>query len=1128
MITSQTNPLVECKQIILNLKELEVPDGRPLYKYRLTQVEFESLESLLRNYITDRQQRFGLEWIFTRPTFPDLFVLYCSQWWQRRYAGKGFKWEPIFSDLGISADTLTPQQRSECVVEGLRGWGLSISRTGGHTYIGSVASQGGLPTKLLGDPRAKIGHLISSILRIAKSTQVSFPDLSGWAESLKHLLPKSFRQPAVFTLIADIAWTVLRLKEEASLNAQSNPIERLDQAIPGWKDRFPLAIESQHAVRLIEHLVREVARIRPDRQGLILPLLRTIEFDGDVVRLRSEISVPEVVDEKALVKLFEIGDQDLPRSANLTIYAGEVSTTVSMRRVTGRNSYRATISPVDFSGTIAAREHLLQFGSPDSRVWNASPRRAEALDGDLPWIFADEAAQFEFLRQGGGSVAPQCAFVAVPENWKVSSANPTSEATLVGTLDQFERQVFSIRGLFVLEDGNGNKFRIQTGSSQENGESFEWIGNRLWYDLQRPPSAYRGMPALYLVDDDGNKRSVDGSLRCTSIGIGEPATYGPLEVRFPANGELKYRSRMLVLPETSSIRFEPIDARSGRIIFEGWRASSIIVSNQHVEAQLDRTFETATLTVSVARSERTPELIDLDIYWQGTLMPAKLRVPFPAYGVRGFDRNKRELPQFSHLAVQDLLGSRLSVVGLQPGTRVILKLKAADIGISRKYEIRTLPGALTTEIRIADYRRDIDHLLTIDDNPDSTAVLTVEINGEPKYQMTFLPYQARPERDETKLWIESDPRLLSQFNHSEVNALAIALERPGEEAIPLDKPGGDRGDNIVWNFFPDEREAGAWLIYPAKDSAIQFRPMLWSVGESYESEDPFVQAITIRERTKREEALDAFIDSIASDFEHSGWIAINQLASQVGHLPLSTVDVWRRFARSSKAMAAMAMRFNEFQGDFLARFDDELPFAWETISFDDWKTAVGKLYLQVGKLFPEETSEILFKSFLKSRVNDIAADHGALFYLFGTIQADFFEEERQDAILVRNCLGKIAETRLFDGADSYLNKLRTRQGVDDVWPDSLSDITAPAMADSSISKYLCTRELGNNGQISVVNLPLLLAAQVGTGKTQEWFSNTLLLSRLSEYKAFDPDWFDDAFNETIARCLADGLLDRNI
>jgi hypothetical protein len=60
---------------------------------------------------------------------------------------------------------------------------------------------------------------------------------------------------------------------------------------------------------------------------------------------------------------------------------------------------------------------------------------------------------------------------------------------------------------------------------------------------------------------------------------------------------------------------------------------------------------------------------------------------------------------------------------------------------------------------------------------------------------------------------------------------------------------------------------------------------------------------------------------------------------------------------------------------------------------------------------------------------------------------------------------------------------------------------------------------------SEINLPLVVSSQMVLNKTAEWFHDPAMIHALRTHRAFDPDWFDEAFNQTIARCLADGLLD---
>lgn len=64
-------------------------------------------------------------------------------------------------------------------------------------------------------------------------------------------------------------------------------------------------------------------------------------------------------------------------------------------------------------------------------------------------------------------------------------------------------------------------------------------------------------------------------------------------------------------------------------------------------------------------------------------------------------------------------------------------------------------------------------------------------------------------------------------------------------------------------------------------------------------------------------------------------------------------------------------------------------------------------------------------------------------------------------------------------------------------------------------------------QNSVANIPLLLAAQVATKKTDFWRESPDRIQVLKSCKAFSQEWFDEAFNLTFARCLADRVINQD-
>jgi len=581
---------------------------------------------------------------------------------------------------------------------------------------------------------------------------------------------------------------------------------------------------------------------------------------------------------------------------------------------------------------------------------------------------------------------------------------------------------------------------------------------------------------------------------------------------------------MVLLPETAALKVIPDNPRSGVIYFEDWGLSDAQVGNLGIKAKRVVNGSDLLLELSVDENERAPDQVEINVRWPHTTTPVRLRLPFPAKGIRGFDRRGRELNSGERIAIQALLGTRLLILGVPDFSNIFLKLQAGQTDISRRYQIRCLEGSLSSEIRISDYRAEIEQLMTIDDDPDSTVQLTLELNGAKKFFLEIAPYEARLERDSTEIWInfEGDIQLIEQDTEF-IKALAVRLENPGDEPLPLPKIVlADQG-RIKWSLLPDEREPGSWLIHPSRDSTYFFRPTLWTVPGERTGENEYIEAISLQDETSRHAVLDAFILTLAADFLHPNWLEVEQLAGQIGHLPLETLDLWRRFARSSEGMAALALRFSNLPIHFLYRFAQELPFAWETVSFVNWRKAMDLGETQCKVLFGTDDFLAVFKNFLDSRRKDFSAEFGSLFYVLGILSSKYFDEGKKDADLIR-AGGPFAADWLFKFADGPLMKLRRDHHADtEEWPQGFKELLSSSRHDSQASRYVFEESLGY--QDEVINIPLILAAQSAFAKTEMWFADPAKIHLLRHFRAFDPDWFDEAFNQTIARCFADGLLD---
>lgn len=1110
---------------MLRKRDLDAPDGRPLYQYRLDEEEFQSLELFLKDKIENLQSRFGLDYIAERPGFPDLFVLYCSEWWRRRYDGTGYEWEPILEDLGADSRTWTANQRSECVRTGLHGWNLRTNRTGGHRYLGAVAVQGGLPLRLIAEERGRIMQVISRVLRLARRRVESPQELQSWVESLQNLLPMSYRQLHIYSLLAEIAWTVLDLKNRAELVAGTDSIKQLDRMVPRWRDRFPLPVEDIHAQALIDQLVRVAASIRVERQELVLPLERSIEqIENGKWVLKSAVDLPDTIGIDKFAKLFEIPTDDPPLKGELSLIAAGKPRTTSFRRMPGQGSYRLTRTPWGYSGIETCDEHILRLNAADGRVWSTVAMRGQALDPELPWVFSGEEGIARLIKQGSGSISDQRGIFAIPEDWAFSKTD-SAQIELNGILSDFERSVYTIEGSCVVTDELGSQFHFRTGNAGASEESYEWVGIRQWYGFKSPSIAFKGLPKLFHVDDEGYKRKIDGEIGCSVIG--NPSSklkLGPVFLAYPANGEIKHRTRMVLLPEGAGLQIIPDSPRSGVIYFENWGLKEVRCASDDFKSQFVVRGGDCLLELSVPAGQRAPNEVDVEVLWPHTTVSARLTLPFPAKGVRIFDAGGTEIESGGKLAIQQLVGSRVVLAGPNLQNRFWLRINSTDQNIYRKAEIKNAEGSPSVELRLADYLSEVEQLLTIDDDPDSTVMLEIYDGNQNIFSLEITPYAYRPIRNETQICVDFD-EIKSNFDQNEdlPQAFTLKLERPGEEAtlLPLIP---DQNDGITrWEFSPQNREPGAWLVFPPRNTKKYFRPTLWTIRGDVEYSDAYRKTISIRDEAKRHAALDGFVLELSNDYLHENWADVEQLATQTEHLPLETLDIWRRFAKSSLGMASLAMRVSGLEYSFLSRFAGELPFTWETVAYVDWLHAIQSAKSHCQLLFGDDASGIVLTSVLDSRIDNIVAEFGALHFMLGILKSTYSEAAKIDVNNLR-IGGKASEAFLFTGQYSPLNTLRQRHhGDNEEWPSELWDIISSSFKDPTKLKYLHSERLGY--QDSVINLPLLLAAQVCQSQANKWFENPKMLHLLRFYRAFDPDWFNEAFNQTVIRCLADGILD---
>lgn len=1128
------NSFDEWLKKIFSDRGLECPDRRFLYEYWLTDQEFGELENFLSEKISHRIKVHSLfnlyqphlaEIASTIKEFPALFVLYAAEWWRRRYDGSGFNWTPILNDLGTSNDYWNESQRSKCIEQGLKFWKVPLEQSGGMRYIGTIALQGGLPMRLLSEARGRIGQLLKRVLKETVKRNGDVQGIMEWIPQIDNYLPSTYQKPSIYHLLARVIETVLDLKEQVQLTDAPGAIEKLSKAIPDWRKKFPFSVQDREMQGLLEQLIQDALNIKRETRKSPFKVERIIEMDhSGNWHLRSSISFPPRIDARTLKTFFGIKDQEIdsyPRFFTLTLDIGEQSYPTKLRKLAEEDQYIFDRSVWNIDE--AEQEHLLSLSTADGHIWKMRASMGEALDPEQPWVFDFCEDHKILLKQGGGSFHGQEVLVSLPSESKTNEKNIFSNSIQpYGVMKS--RQIVKVQGdLWITH--LGNDFHIRTGRVDLREEIFTWNGNRCWDWAVGASPVFWEMPELWREMSSGEKHLIPTDQIVWRTQGGEwqrgRSPRGPIEVRYPKTGEVLFRSRIVILPQNAGVRLFSTNGDFGTIRLENWgkttfqpRTKDLKVFSRQDNESLDLEIENRTVGL--------PQWVEGDLWWQWNSCPVHLRIPFPSFGAKIFGPSGKALYPEDLLSINQLLGVR--VVFLWGAAASIPKM-----GLSFKLQgkqneeifvpVNPLSDKTLIELNLFHYQEEIEELLAGDDTFDAYVEVIAHIDSKQFSLIKVAHYSLCLERTEDGFMLEGRhiASLLSE-ELAEISLLAIRLETPGEEPESLPSQTSEGVPTGVWTFDPKSREPGSWLIYPAREGDISIRPALWPIPGGIEDEDPLTMAIGMANPELREHAFSEALQPLSMDFQSPQWNKVEQIYDYLRHLPLSALDMWRCFSRSGEMMASLAFRQSSIEWKtFLSRFSRELPFLWELVSYPNWYQSISNLNKQCAEKYAA-AKLVVFKSHTERKIQEISSSNPALAFLLHIAIGDVSGVPGQEKQF--NNIGDMGIFNLlFEGVDCFYQKLLRRHS-EDRWPENLSSQIDKFRSCSHFNDLLYKPE---GYRDSVVNLPIVLAIQSVRGHLKEWTSGENI-KYIRGYMRFDQDWFDDAFNWTVARCFVKGYM----
>lgn len=685
-------------------KQLNKPHGRPLYRYRMSEAEFNSLKETLKT-----SALCGVSNVVGISGWNAAFVIYAAEWWRRCYDGGVWSWERIFASFDANASELNAGQRNFVIELGLSYWQRPVRSINGRSrYLGTIATEGGLPMQQLGRADNWLSRLFKHVLpKYLRLYSVDIIDAIGIIRDYApYHLPDNYQNDGVYAVLGDMICAVAKLKKDYSLADKSKPIDYLNLHVPDWQAQFPLPIDDNVGLLLLTDLINTAVQV----ETLTTPFRgRRFLSNNGVVQLVFEFS--------ATVEIEKITNKDnFPFRVDIEIVSDEgktysvgVALKTTMENKDVLRMPRCPLPPIQ--GDVISQGYTVRFKQLSDIV--AEHPLIEAIDDSVPWTFISD--NDEWLLAGTASVRTQAKKVCIlyEKDLTCSFDGVTERET------PYDKRLIEASGVIELRDID-SYFRIQTAQAEATQQYYLSDKNRLNFS-SIPKTVYLGSPELYFFNTETEHcEKINTPLLARPVNSKAPwqqlttEQQGVYELRLQdEQGNIQFRKKCVLLPENFEVCFH---ATTRRI--------SIEHSGQAIISCPIGTVQGHSITFNT--TETTPVFVDVTLDWQGK-DKLTLHLPFPINTGFLIDSTDNKLKQ---VPVNELYGVRLRFLSENHhhNRHLILKFQLNDDPELYFRDSVTKKGAVI-ELALMDYQHWISELLAISHHADSFVRLTVDERG---------------------------------------------------------------------------------------------------------------------------------------------------------------------------------------------------------------------------------------------------------------------------------------------------------------------------------------------------------------------------------------------------------------
>lgn len=1105
----------------LAARDLKAPSGVLLYEYHVTDEELVEL----RRYLAEasRCQDPG-----DSRSFAAAWFLYAAEWWKRSYSGGAWGWSGVFGSVPIDEpDTLT---RQTWVLRAKTYWKIPGALPVARPYLGLVILNAGIPSKLIEESHGKIAALFRLVFRRIGKGEQSHCDILEAVREQQSLLPQTYREESIFSLVASVVESVLRLRQEYRLTESVDPLAKLEQVCPLWQRRFPLGLNAPAANRLLKGLLKDAVAAASARPPFLIRRSLRREPEGKV----SPVCLIDCANSLTLDQLesaLGLEQGKIPQSFELSARANN-TVVAAGRGIRRGGEVLFRIDRTRLPDDWFTRSIVLEISQYGRLLHSVEVVGSDAPDPDSPWVFNDTEPIAELVRTGGGRLRSG-ALLCVPQRARLAGAAVPPEIGRWG-----ERRLFLLGEGAVTIVIDHDVYCVSCGKPEAAEHALMWRGRRLQLESS-PLPVFVSRPRLVRIAQDGHQSNVHpsdlywrplGAPKDISLdGAFLPAGVGYLTWR--DQGSIQTRLRAVCLPESASVELEAgASSGVGKIRLRNWPAQNVLLAGpEGVDALVSS--RAAGCWDIEARSDdpRVPVNLSLQVNWPGQGIQT-IRVPYPAEGALITDQEGKVIETGASLRIDDLLGARaqLQSTAIRARWHMVIALRGAGGAIVDRTMSYHSGDSTIVVVRLFELIPVIGDMLSSVEGLDVEVDIRFELRGRryPGIRITRYACELVPNHDVGICSAARKRGVAGETQHDQ-HLLALPLQSPKREIeLPL-APG--HWPTPTWLFSPQMRMPGNWIIYSEAGAKDQLRPLGWTVAADERSSYPSVlkSAVGLARSCDRIDALAAGLRTIADAPDHHDWWWIEQLVEKVGHLPLPSLDLWVALIRVPAAVVMAHLRVDGFASRISPRLRDELPFEWSFTSPTHWSRAVTAMCRWCAAR-KEEDERIRSTALFDMRL----ARAPSLSPLLG-MAAGFATAARQGRRLPEldfeppqlQQMKQFLLGCLIDGDSSPLQgHLRRLTETDHAnWPKELH-AEALELASTPEGGRLLKRmnQSPSDPTVSTILAPFLLAQAVARGNDHFWRGAPNRVAALRNYRNFDPHWFDEAYQHAMQCSLCDG------